>query len=184
MANIFTSIGNAIASFLSDVSRIETSAEKVITDGEALVKNIKTEVDKIRQFTFNPKWNTRVIQVPSAIEKTKQLILDITDEISASFNSLMSNLKAIKLQATVTSAGEKISGGSSGVTTFLDRMNEINQFITEVDQAILALSGFVDALSKILTELESLDSIFLQQGNSRLYVTEKSRIRVGALHNG
>jgi hypothetical protein len=172
-----------IGNFFLGVTRIESDIETLITDLEALYENIRAEVRKIKQFKSAPHWKNRVINAPAAIDQTRDLITDINDEVQGAFKSLVSNLRALKSGFQPPSP----EGKGGGVLKILGILDKIRSFVTEIDQGVKALSGFVDALRRIQDELETFDSIFLQQGNTRkverLTTGEKVTIRVGSLHS-
>jgi hypothetical protein len=170
-----------ITNFVTNLSAIFERIDQLESDLHALTNNILAEINRIKKFKQNPKWNTRVINVPRAFDQTKTFVQDIAQEIHDAFFSLFSNLKA--LRQTRTGGLVKGEKGSAGVTSVLGLITELNNFVSEVDQSVLALSDFVDALAKIREEIESFDTLFLPQGNSRVQLHDASpRIRVGSLH--
>jgi len=171
-----------IGSFFLGVTRIESDIESLITDVEGLYENIRAEARKIRKFKTDPKWKNRVINVPAAIDQTRSFVGYINDEIQGAFKSLVSNLRALKSQFRPPDPG---GGGSGGGAVFkiLGVLEKIRSFVNEIDEGVKALSGFVDALRRIQDELETFDTLFLQQGNTRKVVRDqKATIRVGGLH--
>lgn len=170
-----------IANIILGSTRIFESIENLITDAASLVENVRSEVHHIENFKFDPKWKNRVINVPDAVEKTRDLITDIVGEVRDAFVSLVSNLRAIRHQFQSGIPGER--GG--GVTHVLDILNHIREAITEIDQTFRALGSFVDALRRAREEFEGLDSLFLQQGNTRVRLKLEDggvlKVRDGAL---
>jgi hypothetical protein len=178
------SIIGDIFSFLLGIDEIFNSVESLLHDLNILVFNIKTEVDKIRRFRHDPHWKSRVINVPDAIKKTKDLIVDVAHEIHEAFVSLQTNIKGIIAEYKATRHGTGGGHGEAGVAAIVTLLTAIKNFVVEVDNSIKAMNSFVDALRKITEELEGLDSLFLQQGNPRTLVAQEKRpyIRVGKLH--
>jgi methyl-accepting chemotaxis protein len=171
-------------SFLGDIFNLFTNVSGIIDDVDALIHdlavlvfNIKKEIDKLKAFKFEPKWKTRVINVPAAIDKTRELVTSVADEIHTAFQTLHGNLQSI----ITARQRHKAEGGDTGVAGILSLMTEIRNFVRETDNAIKSLDSFVNAIREITDELEGLDTLFLQQGNPRQRVTLSATIRTGAL---
>jgi ABC-type transporter Mla subunit MlaD len=168
-----------IFDLITNLSGVLDQIDSVIHNGSALVFNVKTEIDKIKAFKFDPKWKTRVINAPAAITQTKKLVVDLNEQIHTALNNLFSNLRAIAAART----RHKIEGGGHGVEGILSLVTDVRNFVNEVDIGIKSLDSFVDALRQITEELSGLESIFLQQGNSRMRARDATPvIRIGALH--
>lgn len=179
-------------SFIDDLTNIILGAsslgqrfEDAVTDGEVLVENIRAEARKIKQFKADPKWKTRVINVPAAIKQTHDLVTDLSGTISDAFHAFISNVRAIR---RIDRLPPPERGGGGGATLkILHILEEINNFVGEVDALFKSLNALVDSMRKIQDELEGFDTLFLQQGNSRRFIhsadgTEVLKVRVGALH--
>ncbi len=170
-----------IFQFLTGLSGIFDRIVTLVTDIEELVVNIRREVRQIKQFKYDPKWKNRVINVPAAISHTQDLATSLVDEVTNALHSLVSNLKAVVQEHRLP--GE----GGGGVGTVLNYITKLNNFVNEVDQAVKALDSFVDAIRSVREELETLDSIFLGQGNSRRWEHLEDgtpiRLRIGNLHS-
>ena len=165
-----------ILSFVTNLTGILDRVERLETDIHALTNNILKEVTGIKHFNLQPKWRTRVINVPRAFDTTKSFVVDIANEIHDTFFSLLSNLRALR-QTRISP--EK---GKSAATNVLAIITEINNFVNEVDLTVQALGKFVDELRRIREEIEGFDSLFLPQGNSRMVIHNASpRIRIGSL---
>lgn len=170
-----------ITNFVLSTGRIFESIETLVTDTDVFYQNVRLELRHIQQFQFDPKWKNRVINVPKAVNATRDMIVDLIDEVRGAFESLVSNLKAIRSEFGTAIPGER--GG--GVIHLLDRLNKIRQIIVEIDEGIKALDTFLDALRTVREQIEGLDSLFLQQGNLRRYIHavdgEVLKVRIGEL---
>jgi len=169
-------------SFLDDITSVVLGAagiidsvDKTIQDGETVVLNIRAEAKAIKNFTVDPKWRTRVINAPRAVEQTKTLISDVTTQIENAFHSFTSNLKGIK--GTARSGQISPSGQKSGISSILGILSEIKLVIGEIDELFVSLNDFVESLRQITVELETFDTLFLPQGSSKTTVEVKYRKR-------
>jgi len=175
-SSFFHGIWDAVVGFFNATTGIIDLADKTLTDGEKFVADTKAAIDEFKAFTFDPKWKTRVILVPTAIDKTKELILSVVNSIHDDYFALISNLKA------ALKSGQQLKDVQKGGTqAVIGGLTDVKNFVNEIDQGILALDNFVQAITAITKELETFDSIFLPQTNKRLTVDEHyaKRQRVG-----
>ena len=171
-----------IGNFFLGVTRIVQDIENLISDVEQLFENTRLELHRIKQLEVNPKWKTRVINVPAAFDQTKGFLEGIVDEVVSAFHSLVSNLRAIRREIHI----EPEPGGQKTLA-IIHILEKIRDFVTETDAGIRALESFVDAIRQSREELESFETVFLQQGNlrrvERLEDGTKIKIRLGSLHS-
>ena len=171
-----------ITNIILGVSGILSQLDALVLDSRTLSENVRSEVRKIKAFKFDPKWKNRVINVPKAIDQTRDLVAEISSSVSDGLHAFKSNVQAIR--GAVAAIGElKPEKGGGGVLKVLQDITDIKNFVGEVDALIKSLASFVDVLRKVTDELSSAETLFLQQGNSRKVVSEKSTIRIGNLHS-
>lgn len=216
MASLFgfdlSGIFDAIKSFLGPVGKLIDSIKTSITHLTSIVQNSTKLLDGIiaeakawGNFKQDIRIKGRVIQLESAIEKTRALI----EGIPAAWRSIQDIFKTFKTQfdaggdpiADADAAAEDLaSAEEGGITSLLKKFPKLAKSFEKilgvlalVIQALEAVSGVVDDLQQILDEItalrmevERLDTIFLPQSNKRktLKLADGStiRIRVGALH--
>ncbi len=216
MASLFgfdlSGIFDAIKSFLGPVGKLIDSIKTSITHLTSIVQNSTKLLDGIiaeakawGNFKQDIRIKGRVIQLESAIEKTRALI----EGIPAAWRSIQDIFKTFKTQfdaggdpiADADAAAEDLaSAEEGGITSLLKKFPKLAKSFEKilgvlalVIQALEAVSGVVDDLQQILDEItalrmevERLDTIFLPQSNKRktLKLADGStiRIRVGSLH--
>jgi len=205
-------IFDAIKSFLGPVGKLIDSIKTSITHLTSIVQNSTKLLDGIiaeakawGNFKQDIRIKGRVIQLESAIEKTRALI----EGIPAAWRSIQDIFKTFKTQfdaggdpiADADAAAEDLaSAEEGGITSLLKKFPKLAKSFEKilgvlalVIQALEAVSGVVDDLQQILDEItalrmevERLDTIFLPQSNKRktLKLADGStiRIRVGSLH--
>jgi hypothetical protein len=161
-----------IGDLFNDILGLQNIFVKTFTDGEILVENIRAEARKLKAFKSDPKWKTRVIVVPRAIEQTHDLITSVTDEIATAFHDFGNNVKNLFHDplGTPKEPGQK-GAEIAGVLT------KVQGAIRELDGLFIALGGLVSALRKVRDELETFDSLFLPQGSTKTTVDVKYRKR-------
>src|SRR2546423_4691020 len=161
------------------------------TSVKALVANFEVELDRVNHFKFDPKWKTRVINVPKAIDAMKRLIGLLRSGITPKLRTLeqpfitfQTGLHDIELtsQAALNDpqAPSKFAVGLSEAKEFIEALN---QLVGDVDKALQAVSELTAVFDRVLQFLQTLDDIFLKQGNTRKVVKRTTTIRVGKLHS-
>jgi len=205
-------IFDAIKNFLGPVGKLIDGIKTSITHLTSIVQNSTKLLDGIiaeakawGRFKQDIRIKGRVIQLESAIEKTRALI----EGIPAAWRSIQDIFKTFKTQfdaggdpiADADAAAEDLaSAEEGGITSLLKKFPKLAKgfekilgVLALIIQALEAVSGVVDDLQQILDEItvlrnevERLDTIFLPQSNKRktLKLADGStiRIRVGALH--
>lgn len=148
-------------------------------DVQAFVKNL----ENFKSFDFDPKFATRVISVP----KAKQQILALVDKIRTDLvdkgKEVVKSVEAL-VQFVEGKTGSSGDAGPSAAGDFASKLATISLLLQQIQQAFHSALEIETLLSQIKSDIEGLDSLFLQQGNSRRAVTEHSRIRLGKLHGG
>lgn len=169
-----------------------------------LVLTVKNEIEAWRTFKENPRWRSRVVNLPTAFDKTKELIAGIP----ASWRAIVDLFKLLRDKidsagdpkaeadefAEDLKSGEGISGLLKRVPRIAKGLERTFGFISlavdaleSIANAIDDIQTIVDETARIRGEIESLDTIFLSQSNKRR--TEKLadgssiKIRVGNLHS-
>lgn len=161
----------------------------IIEDWTEMKKNFAEEVQKLKDFEFNPHWKTRVINVPIAIEQVKDLLDEIfrqvVDKIKDIVQPIQDSIGAaeiVKNQAPVVGAGEP-----TGFARTLNKAETLAGYIrfgfAESRKAFDAAKELTDLFLDITKRIEKLDDFFLQQKNKRQTVEGKAQERIGKLHS-
>jgi archaellum component FlaC len=160
------------------IADIDATIQHLFTTVDSIIANVAREIDQLKNFKFDPKWKTRVINAPIAVEQTRNFVSDIVDTVKDDFAQLKDDLAAVKqIFQDIKSAG-----AVSGIGGIVNVINEINTFLEAVSNAVDRFSNIVDMVRQIREEIEGLESLFLQQGNQRQVSREKASIRIGNLH--
>lgn len=185
--NVLTSILGAAARFFGTLFQAEIEISdnigRISDNLRALKANTEHEIGELRKFKFDPKWKTRVVNVPKAIEQIKKIMADFTDGWKKRFEKIEAPIHDFKLLFTA----EKLQAGdpneqAAGLSKAAVKIDEIATLIKQLAIATDAIKEVVDLFTEARHQIETLDAIFLQQGNSRQAVRRQSRIRLGKLH--
>jgi chromosome segregation ATPase len=168
---------------------------------QKLKDSIVAEVVGWKNFKQDIRLRQRVVQVESAIQKTRDLI----EGIPEAWRSIQDLIKQIRSQITegnpveeAEAAAEDLESGgiksllekfpklAKGLEKVLGVLAVIIQALEAIRSAIDDIQTVVDELKRLRLEIEKLDTIFLAQSNKRktLKLDDGSsiRIRLGKLH--
>jgi hypothetical protein len=189
------------------IDSIKTGYDKIVhilDAAEKLKESIIGEIDGWRNFKQDIRFAQRVIQIESAINKTRDLI----EGIPAAWRSILDIIKQFKEKVSSGSSQEAIEeaeaivteGEASGIKALLEKFPRLARGLTRVLGVLAVLidalesiasviddvQNVVDELRRLRLEIEKLDTIFLSQSNKRktLRLTNGKtiRIRLGKLH--
>jgi len=183
--NIFKGIGNLLSeiqtfftNFFSAADRVEARVKTLTDNIDALIKNTETEIQNFKDFKFDPKWKTRVINVPIAIEQIKEFIVNVPEDLIDTLKKASGDLRAL------FNLFEHGPPGTSPAET-AGALSHVVGFASAIDQAFEVLEGMVDDLTSIVDDIkqlreqvEGLDAFFLSQGRPRKFLTERSYKRI------
>lgn len=180
-------------------TKARTSWEK----GLLLERNIVAEVNAWKQFAVDIPLRTGVINIPKAVEQTRELL----DQIKAAYFAIVDIAKEIRKQLTgaAESPTEEAAEAAkdieaSGIKGLLERLPRLAKGlekilgflailigVTESIEALIDdLTEILDAVRAIREEIESGSTVFLQQKNARKALALKDggsiRVRVGTMH--
>jgi hypothetical protein len=161
--------------------------DEISGDVVALAKNLDTEITRVKDFKVDIKWKTRVILVPKAIENFRTLLTDLTTGLRDKILTIAIPFRDFK--AAIRLFGQLPQ--DPGVAQITRAFNELENFVAalnllvgDVGTAIKNASEVVQLFDRLLQDIEHLDDLFLQQGNSRQRLHGANpRIRLGKLHS-
>lgn len=186
----------SFSQFLSNtgsVLKLVLGAENITLDNvaqieskfEGLTENFKALFEQIKAFKFEPKWKTRVILVPRAIEAGKhfwQLIsMDFLDRLTAiaePFGNFKVEIATLK-EALSAQSVDSPTGVGRAVNQVENTVRSVNRLIGDVSDALDKIQDFEDLLQELTDDIEKLDEFFLPQGKPKQLVDVKYRKRIG-----
>jgi hypothetical protein len=192
---------------ISQAGKIFTNFKSSFNKGVTLSSGIIAEINEWRNFKENIHVKQRVINLPIAIDKSQQLL----DQIKAAWNSIVDLAKQIRDQVggeqgdPVEEAESAVSdieeGGAKGIQNLLSKFPKLAKGLEKllgffaiiigaleaVESAIDDLTNILAAITGIREEIETGETIFLSQKNSRKTIALADggsiKIRVGSLHS-
>jgi methyl-accepting chemotaxis protein len=147
--------------------------------------NAKAEIEKIKTFQFDPKFKSRVINVPIAIEQIHDFVdllkTFLFDQVHNVIDPIHDLIQTFKAEAETLSQTMDKPNGLARASSFL---HSVETAIGEIKDATDAAKDFTEMATEITDRIEGLNDLFLQQGNPRISAKKAGTktARVGRLH--
>ena len=171
----FRGLGSGIASLFTHAVDTETGlfdAYFAISDD---VKAAVATLESFKHFTFDPKWKNRVINVPRAVEG----INDVVDIVVHGFKDKFTELKDV-VEEIVNLVGESRGPpeeGAGGLANVQSKLATIKLVTVKLKVAMHDVLQLEQMLADMKQRVETLEDLFLPQGNPKLTVDEHYRKR-------
>lgn len=174
----FKQLGSSIAGMLGSVEEREIGILKTVFAIEDDLKSAVAQLKGFKTFKFDPKFKTRVINVPRAYEGIQDLLDIVIHGLRDKFTELRDSV--VTLGHTLESTGGRLTDneGPSAVANVASKFAAIAVALESFQESFHTALEFEEMLLDIKTRLESLEDLFLPQDKPRKWVTEKLRKRV------
>jgi hypothetical protein len=160
-------LGYTLAKIFGDFSAVESDMQRIHTNLVALKANVQTETQKLKDFKF---------------QQTKELMDTVfsgwRDRIAKLEAPVKSFVTVFKQEAEPDPLGDK----PAAVTKVSVKIGHVVTLVHQLADASDEIVKIEDLFDKVRHEIETLDTVFLQQGNSRAIKRQKATVRIGKLH--
>jgi len=183
LAPTFMRVYNHLRQAIDKIVHFQKTIQSIFGKVEQLISDVEDEVQQIENFQFDPKWKTRVISVPRAIDQIDQLI-QVPGQIVDSIKDIVSLIKdklntpeeiePDEMSKDLEDLGLKLGKGCEKVLGWLTLIVDA---VLTIDQGLDDLNTIVDGIRQIREQIEHLDALFLPQGNTKILVDEHYRKR-------
>jgi hypothetical protein len=137
--------------------------------------NLMNAVRDLKHFEFNPKWKTRVILVPQAIQGIQEVFDIVVHGLRDKFAQLYQAIQTLKAALHAPPPSPDPQGNLARIVNVIGQIDVALQSFEAAYRQVTELAQMIDDVKH---RIETLDDLFLQQGNTRKWVTEKLRQRV------
>lgn len=174
----------AIARFFGSLFQAEVNIvdnlHRIVEAFDETKDSIEREVQKIKEFKFDPKWKTRVISVPQAVDQIK----DLVDTVVAGFKDKIAEIRAPIHDLSLIFKAEALESQSiadqpSKLAKVGVKIDEIATMIDDLADAMESVKDMAELFEKITEDIQSLDEVFLPQGKTKQLVDVSYRKRTG-----
>jgi hypothetical protein len=129
----------------------------------------------LKKFDFDPKWNTRVILVPKAIEGIQDIFDIVVHGLRDRFAELYQAVLTLKGALHSPPRSPEPQGMLTNITIIFGQLDKALQTF---EAAYKKLTDIVEMIDDVKKRIETLDDLFLQQGNQRKWETVHIRGRI------
>jgi len=175
----FGDIGHFILESFSHYDAIVEDVTHIVQTFNVGKANIEREIQAIREFEFNPRWSTRVINVPAVAEHLQDLKALLFDDWKERLTLIVEPIHELSL-IIHQEAQPDVSDPQGAVSAMSKATVKLGHIVTMLHQIRIAFDevmNLVDLFDRLRTEAEGLDALFLQQGNTKITVDDHYRKR-------
>jgi hypothetical protein len=170
------SIGSAIKNLFFAAADAETGVFtaffSIKDDVTAFVRNL----ERFKTPKFDPKWKTRVINVPRAYEGITELIDIILHGFRDKFRELIHSIETV-VNVLEQSAKGAQDDGPSGIANVQEKLATLKLAVVDFQKAFHTALEIETMLLDVKERLETLEDLFLPQGSSKTTVDVRYRKR-------
>ena len=176
-----------VVTVIADFKNTFTKITGVVDSVTHLFQSVKDEIAAFKNFKQDLRFKSRVVNLESAIQKTRDLILGIPASWRAVLD-LISQIKSTIQKDIVAEEGAAILAvETAGLSEVVVGLTIIYQVASTVEHVIADFQTIVDEITRFRKEIEKLDTIFLSQSNKRKRLKLENgktiRVRIGELHH-
>lgn len=143
-------------------------------DTDRLIQAIRD----LHKFEFDPKWKTRVINVPRAIDGMQDLFDIVVHGFRDKFLELFQSIQTLRAALEHHELGHFPSPEpQSRLTKVVDWIGAVYTALQAFERAYRDAVDITAMVADVEHRIETLDDLFLPQDKPRTYVTERVRTR-------
>lgn len=165
--SIFGAVGRFFDSLFQSEIHIVDNLQHIVDKFNETKLAIEREVKLVRDFKFDPKWKSRVINVPVAINQIQMLVSHVADTFKGKLETLKAPIHDLALIFKAESAPASDQEKPSAISRAAVKVDEISTMIEQLAKAMDVVSDFAHFAEDITQQLESLDALFLSQGRTQ-----------------
>lgn len=179
--NVLKALGDAIVRGLGKLFAAEVNISEnlnnIVARFEQLKDNYTKELSTLRDFKFNPAWNSRVIHVPTAIDRIREMIDTVSGFWMERFDLIKDPIHQLKLIFGSEKGDVGDPNQPSGVTKAAVKIDELATMIAQISHAMDKVADLSDFFVKITKEIQGLEFLFLSQSNPQKKIDKVIRQR-------
>ena len=181
LANLLVAIAHFIFESFTHYDEVVADINDIVATWAATKANIAIELERIRNFEFDPKWKTRVINVPQAAQQIQDLKSLIVDDFRARVDTLIEPVHELTLILHQEAAPDvqDPQGAVNAMSKASVKLGHVVTMIHQVRDALHTVADFVSLFDTLRENLESLDALFLPQGKPKIAGEYHYRKRLG-----
>jgi len=137
-----------------------------------------SDLRQFSTFDFNPKFKTRVVSIPRAIDGGNDLYHTIKDDLLHKLEDVVQTVEG--LRRDITNGGSLHEPGENALQSASNFLADIHAFLLRMGDAVTKIVEVATILADIKQRIETLDDLFLPQGKPKITVDKHYRSRIGS----
>lgn len=127
--------------------------------------SIGSDLRDFQRFDFNPKFKTRVINVPRGMEGLNDLFHTIKDDLLHKLDDVVQTVEG--LRRDILHGGSLHEPGENALQSASNFLSDIHSFLLRMGTAVTQIVEVSSILRDIKNRIESMDDLFLPQGKPK-----------------
>ena len=168
-------VTNALAATLIALDKAFTGFTDVFSAVTETFEQDKQTLVGLTHFNFDVKWKTRVINIPTAAQAVDDLYHEVKDVLVADFKTAATEVS--QLLDTLRHGGSLHEPGEPALPRAIDVIGDIHAFNLRLADLIRRIGDIARIIDEIQNAVETLEPLFLQQGNTKKTVDSHYRKR-------
>lgn len=185
LGTLAAAVGNFLLQFFTSSNQISNDIHSIVVDFHEMEESIKREIQTLKDFEFNPHWKTRVINVPKAIDQVKALVDKTASKFRGKLQELLQPIKDLEVIFQQEAAPDPLGDKPSALAKANVKYGHVVVAIHSMAIAMKDVKEMAEMFEELTHDIENLEPIFLQQGNSRARLPADAKEpfqRVGGMH--
>lgn len=178
-SNLWHALVDAVLRTSAHAAESAVQQVDVFSKLEADTLNLINSINDLKHFRFDPKWKTRVISAPRAVDGIQEIFDLVVHGIRDKFSELHQSL--ITLRAALEGHSIGHFGGSvepaGRLTKVVDWIGAVYVGLQAFEAAYKSATDLVNIIDDVKQRIETLDDLFLPQGNPKTTVDISYRKR-------
>jgi len=137
--------------------------------------SVGSDLRDFTRFEFNPRFKTRVINVPRGMEGLNDLYHTIRDDLINKLEEVVQTVEG--LRRDIQNGGSLHEPGENALQSATNFLSDIHAFLLRMGDAVVKIVEVSSILRDIKDRIESADDLFLPQGNPKSTVDKHYRAR-------
>src|SRR4029077_13158767 len=157
---ILAAIGRFFGSIFSAEVNVEENVRRIVANFDKGRDEIKSGIARVKAFKFDPKWKSRVINAPDAIDHLRDLYDSAFGDFQTRLDKLRKPLHEFVILFKAEREPDPLGNNPSGLAKAAVKIDELATLIKQLADASDTALEFIEAFDEIILNLQSLDAIF------------------------
>jgi hypothetical protein len=177
--HLFQAIVDAVLRTSANAAENAVKQIDVWSQLETDTLNLVNAIRDLKKFDFDPKWNSRVINVPRAVDGIQEIFDILVHGLRDKFSELYQAVLTLKAALQAQNFGHFGDPTPQGrLTKIVDIIGSLEVALRSFATAYHDVTDLTVLIDDVKKRIETLDDLFLPQNNRRQWITVHERARI------